>query len=197
MKTILKLGLLVLSILLFSSSAYARCSKSEVMKLIDKGFSKIEINSICGIAQKTSRLKRKVDKWITPENSTCRSKGGKLYRDVCEANWEDAINICYAAGGRLPNINELKKVITDCGGIVGTRCKNAVDINKENLNDSSYQACYIGKGFSSSYYYWSSTTYAGYIGNGDEAAYINFYNGDQSDSYKGQSYYVRCIRAGQ
>lgn len=50
MKT--KLTLLA-GILLFAVQANASCTKSEVIKLIDKGFSKTEINSICDIQRFT------------------------------------------------------------------------------------------------------------------------------------------------
>jgi hypothetical protein len=185
MKTKIKLALAGLSLALFTSSAYAECSKSEVMKLIDKGFSKTEISSICGIAQKASTAKRKTSKWITPKNTTCRSKGGKLYKGVCEANWQNAKAICRASGGRLPQISELKKVITDCGG--------AVNADEENRGDPNYQSCYKRKGFISSNY-WSSSTYASYTNN---AWYVYFYNGYTDSNYKDYSLYVRCVRAGQ
>ena len=42
--------------------------------------------------------------------------------------------------------------------------------------------------------YWSSTTYAG---NASNAWYVDFYDGHQYTRSKSNSYYVRCVRAGQ
>ena len=186
MKTIIKLGLVALLMTLFSSSIYAECSKSEVMKLIDRGYSKTEISIICDIAQKTSTPTRKVNKWITPKDSTCRSKGGKLEKGICSANWQDAKAICRAMGGRLPSVSELNRVITDCEG--------TVDSAAENKGDPNYQSCYKRKGFAASNYYWSSTTYTGYSGH---AGQVSFYYGFQSNLYTTNSFYVRCVREGQ
>ena len=43
----------------------------------------------------------------------------KWMKDTGErAKWKKAKEICRAKGGRLPTIEELRKVVTDCGGIV-------------------------------------------------------------------------------
>ena len=76
MKNKTKSGLVIL-MLIFASHSYATCTKDEVMKLVDKGFSKTEISNICGLAKETSSPKSKADRWITPKNSTCRSGGRK------------------------------------------------------------------------------------------------------------------------
>ena len=123
-------------------------------------------------------------KWITPSDSVCKSNGGKVFNDGCWSTWLDAKKICSASGGRLPTIAELKKVVTDCGGTI-----DDWDNNKAN---SSYQSCYKEKGFTS-YYYWSSTTHASYTLN---AWYVNFYNGYTSYSDKSGNNLVRCVRAG-
>ncbi len=186
MKTVIKLGIIILLMALFGSSSHADCSKSEVMKLIDKGFSKTEISSICGLARKTSTLKREADKWITPSSSTCSSNGGELYKGMCSANWQDAQTICSVSGGRLPNIYELKKVITDCGGVV--------DADIENIGDPKYQSCYRKKGFSASDYYWSSSVYVSDTGG---AWLVLFKDSHTRHYYKTRKYYVRCVRGRQ
>ncbi len=185
MKNKTKLGLVILMLTLASHS-YATCTKNEVMKLVDKGFSKTEISSICGLTKATSIPKRKADKWITPKNSTCRSNGGKIVKGVCSANWQNAKAICRASEERLPSINELKKVITDCGGGVNAR--------DENMGDPNYQSCYKRKGFSVSSGYWSSTTVV------DDAISmwgVYFSDGDVLWVAKYGNYYVRCVRGKQ
>jgi len=124
--------------------------------------------------------------WITPSNSTCQAKGGKLNKGTCEANWQQAKNICRASGGRLPTVHELIAVITECGG--------NPTVYKENLEDSNYQSCYKQKGFNVSGHYWSSATYAG---NRHLAWNVSFNNGDESFSRKRYSNDVRCVRSGQ
>ena len=93
--------------------------------------------------------------------------------------WIEAINYCenLTLGGhndwRLPNINELKSII---------------DRSKSNL--------VIVDGFTnvSSDVYWSSTTNAdfSYL-----AWIVSFDNGNVSYNPKDDSYYVRCVRAGE
>ncbi|CAA6804548.1 MAG: Unknown protein [uncultured Sulfurovum sp.] len=48
----------------------AQCTKNEILKLSDVGFSKDEIINIC-----SSNIR--FTSWITPLNSTCRNDGGK------------------------------------------------------------------------------------------------------------------------
>ncbi len=133
-------------------------------------------------------------KWITPTNSTCKANGGKLYKGVCSATWKDAKKICSASGGRLPTIDELKEVVTDCGGIIN-RDYFGNDAEK-NKNNNQYQKCYKKKGFSDSdsHYYWSSPTNA-YTN--DYGWIVDFNDGYQFTNYNDYSYYVRCVRAGQ
>jgi len=132
-------------------------------------------------------------KWITPTNSTCKANGGKIDKyGVCKANWKDAKKICSASGGRLPTIDELKEVVTDCGGIFN-RDFFGKDADK-NRNNNQYQKCYKKKGFPNSSHYWGSTTNAL---NNDNAWLVYFYDGSQNYYVKDDSYYVRCVRAGQ
>ena len=117
------------------------------MKFLDKGYSKAEVDGICGKSESKSS-----SKWITPTNSVCKANGGQIDRHgTCEAPWIMSKDICHASNLRLPTINELKKVIVDCGV--------EVEHNINNKTDLSYKNCYNKKGFSSHYLYWSSTTY--------------------------------------
>jgi hypothetical protein len=110
-------------------------------------------------------------KWITPTKE--------------RVTWKKAKELCSANGGRLPTIEELGKVVTDCGGVI--------DAWKDNKNNSNYQNCYKKRGFNSSNY-WSSTSNSSYV---DAAWIVDFYYGGQYDYGKYGSYYVRCVRAGQ
>jgi hypothetical protein len=105
------------------------------------------------------------------------------------AKWKKAKEICRAKGGRLPTKEELRKVITDCGGEM--KDDNSAEW-KRNRKNSSYQSCYKAKGFTSNYY-WSSTTYA----SDSSYAWLVFfdggYDGWDDKTYEGS---VRCVRGG-
>ena len=129
-------------------------------------------------------------KWITPTQKVCNTNGGKMDGDTCTANWSDAKNICSASGGRLPSIDELKKIVTDCGGEIED--DNEAEWMR-NQNNSSYQSCYKEKGFTSDGY-WSSLIYSSYIG---PAWFIVFNNGHTDFYFKSTNFGVRCMKTGQ
>ena len=174
----LKFVLVALMVLGFAVASYADCNKNEIMKLIDKGYSKTEINGICG----KSEAKKKKSKWISPTQKVCKANGGKMDGYTCKANWSDAKDICRASGGRLSTIDELKKVLTDCGGTID---------NDNNKADSVYQDCYKKKGFSDSSNYWSSTSF---VDREDVAWFVYFNDGYVNGTHKDSNYYVRCVR---
>lgn len=134
------------------------------------------------------------DTWLDPTESSCTNNKGKWKdgedwdgekfvkssKKVCEARWNDAYAICRAIGGRLPSIEELDTVVTDCGGVI-------YGYNAENVE---YQACYKVAGFTSSLY-WSGTTHDSGTSDawGVHFDYGNHYWYDMSDSYC-----VRCVR---
>jgi hypothetical protein len=125
----------------------------------------------------------------TPKPSATSSKWMKDTGE--EATWKKAKEICRAKGGRLPTREELRKVMTDCGGISNSDFLG--DDAKQNRGNSSYQSCYKAKGFTS-YGYWSSTT------NASDSSYawnVTFDDGDGYWSGKTDEYYVRCVRGGQ
>ena len=177
----LKFVLVPLAVLGFAVGSYADCSKDDIIKLIDKGFTKKEIKGACGKSEKKTSLK-----WIDPSNKTCMSYGGKIKDGICSATWSTAKDICSASSGRLPSIYELKKVVVDCGG--------TIDDFNNNKADSVYQNCYKQKGFSSSRYYWSSTANSIFT---STAWHVYFIGGDTGDFYESYNGYVRCVRAGQ
>ena len=183
----LKFVLVLLVVLGFAVGCYADCSKDEILKLIDKGFTKTEINGICG----KSEPKKKKSKWITPSDSVCKSNGGNVDSySGCFANWKNAKKICYASGGRLPTIDELKKVVTDCGGEM--KDNNYAEY-KRNRNNSSYQSCYKEKGFFDDY--WSASFPANQTYDG--AWNLYFTDGSVDYNLKSDNYLVRCVREGQ
>ncbi|CAA6800259.1 MAG: Chitinase (EC, partial [uncultured Sulfurovum sp.] len=109
--------------------------------------------------------------WVTQDNYDAG--------DYSDTTGDTATTYCseLVMGGhedwRLPTIQEL-------GGI-GDYGQHDPVINVVFLNTNSS-------------YYWSSTSHSYYSGN---AWIVNFFYGNQDHSYKGNNYYVRCVRAGQ
>ncbi|SFV65843.1 FimH-like protein [hydrothermal vent metagenome] len=97
--------------------------------------------------------------------------------DVYKKSWSSALTYCKGlkldgGGWRLPNINELKSIIVD-------KVAPTIDGEFEKTVSNNY---------------WSSTSYASGTYN---AWFVNFNNGYTSYYNKGNSKYVRCVRAGQ
>ncbi|CAA6801455.1 MAG: Caspase (Peptidase) [uncultured Sulfurovum sp.] len=126
-------------------------------------------------------------KWLKPTNSVCKANGGKIYKGVCQANWENAKKICSQSRARLPSKNDLHKVIKDCGGIADA---NSDEWGK-NYNNSSYQSCYKQKGFSTNDWYWTRETYE------QDSSYawiVHFYRGRDDWHGKAGNGYALCVR---
>ena len=190
-----KMKLMLVLTGLLSTYGYASCNKQEVMKLIDKGFSKTEINSICDIQAKSTAVSKPKVEWIDPSNSTCQRKKGRSNKGICEARWNSAKNICRASGGRLPTLDELTQVVQACGVVVAdweTDSKSWVKKkSKENMENSNYQRCYKQNGFSP-LVYWSSLS--DNIPLGRRARTIDFKHGSAASYYQTSGGYVRCVR---
>lgn len=125
--------------------------------------------------------------WVNPPRKACTKNGGKLAPGgICESTWHDARRICNTSGARLPTINELRRVVTGCGGEID-------DVNN-NQNDPSYQSCYKRRGFSDANGYWSSTSYAG-VASSAWNVYFDYGGGNWYSN--SNSIYVRCVRDGQ
>ena len=132
-----------------------------------------------------------LSKWITPSKNICKQYNGYAYSDYdCKANWKEAESICRSIGGRLPTLEELVKVITECG-------LSPSDDYKETEKNYHYQSCYKAKGFSDSkfFFYWTSRTNS----NNSQVAYVvRFLNawilGNELKSFDNG---VRCVRVGQ
>lgn len=121
--------------------------------------------------------------WFNPSRKLCEENSGKVYsEDICSAAWGNAKEICSMLDGRLPSLDELKQVVSDCGGKI-----NDYENNKEN---STYQSCYLQQGFAS-YYYWSSDD------NGNYIPFIDFFYGREGENHDSKSRYVRCMRTVQ
>jgi hypothetical protein len=127
-------------------------------------------------------------KWIDPPRKNCTSNGGKLGKGgVCEATWDNATAICSSLEAKLPTIEQLRKEVENCGGVI--------DDYNNNRNNPAYQSCYKNKGFSSYGFYWTSTTLASDTNN---AWAVGFKNGYSNWVYKtNDEGYVLCVRAGQ
>jgi hypothetical protein len=94
-------------------------------------------------------------------------------------SWQSAIDTCEALtlGGfddwRLPNVNELENLVDD------TRRNPAIDVSFQNTTSN---------------YYWSSTSYVGYL---NAAWVVGFHSDYQHNDNKNYNRYVRCVRDGQ
>ena len=158
---------------------------SEIRRDIDKFLVEKKVESKVEQNKEETVEVKKVEpkitfKWFSPTDKS--------------VTWKRAKQICRDNGGRLPTIEELKEVVTDCGGINTTfGDKDWNSITDKNSANKSYQACYKRKGFSYDDF-WSSSTVVGYE---YHAWFVNFYNGDDNWYDKSNSYYVRCVRGGQ
>jgi len=167
---------------------YADCNKEEVFKLIDKGFSKADIDTLC----ETSEIKEEKSKWITPTQKVCEANGGKVDNDegICEATWDEAKDICLDSGGKLPSKYELSEIIDDCGGQYDIFNQN----DYHNDDNPSYQACYKEKGFSGSSSYWSSSMMKNPLNGGFYTYSVDFLKGFIKTFYRSNPLYIRCLR---
>jgi len=94
------------------------------------------------------------NKWIAPTKKNCIKNGGDFDKYGCSAKWEKAKNICLANGNgiRLPLIDELKELVSTCGGInPDNEDYEAMNKNSENKD---YLSCLKKKGLTS-LVYWS------------------------------------------
>jgi hypothetical protein len=79
-------------------------------------------------------------KWTTPTNRVCIDNGGEIFKNgTCIAEWSVAKKICHISKGKLPSIEELKKVVIDCTGEINNGNKTK---SKRNEKNSKYQSCY-------------------------------------------------------
>ena len=98
----------------------------------------------------------------------------------------------FGSGGRLPSLDELRKVVSDCGGIkVSDGDKNWSQIVKKNEANKSYQKCYKVKGFTPDYY--RSSTIRDEI----YTWMMDFSRGNIGYDKDSHRYGVRCILDGK
>jgi len=136
-------------------------------------------------------------KWILPNEKNCTQNGGtsvggqyKFRYDTCEATWEDANKICKSIGGELPNNDDLKNVIRDCGGVV-VYVENESDTSINMIN-KNYQECVRKKGFFPGIAngYWSNLT-------DQETGYsfeTIFFDGRMVTTPNKSPSYVHCVK---
>jgi len=158
------------------------------LKLVSEGRTEITItkNRVRIVVEKGSRFTVKFSVEGDDDVRESSSSGSKWFSPTKKnVSWKKAKQICRDNGGRLPTIEELREVVRDCGGII--------DAYSENTNNSSYQSCYKRKGFTS-YYYWSSTTSAS---DSSDAWNVHFYGGNGFRNGKGDEDRVRCVGGGQ
>ncbi|MDD2830417.1 MAG: hypothetical protein PHW18_12655, partial [Sulfuricurvum sp.] len=127
--------------------------------------------------------------WHDVSEYECTNGGGEMIDGVCMANWDKAGQICSSLGGRLPTIDELRNVVTECGGVVGD--------HENNKNNQAYQSCYKNKGFSSSASSYLSSSPGGLFLGSSNAWHMDFLYGNDIAHHKSLSYFVRCVHSGQ
>ncbi len=164
----------ILMLLALLGLSVVGCSDEE--KVVDK--KKESVVDIKKEEVASSKSTREIE-WFFPTNS--------------QLKWEKAKELCENNSGRLPTIEELKKVVVDCGGIVTKVSKEGLKIINQNRANKVYQSCYESRGFGS-HSYWSSTRYAGNI---YDAWYIDFDSGTKNGSFKYTKVYIGCVRAGE
>lgn len=147
----------------------------------------IELSFICNaeiISKNGSTNQENNYYWADVSAKDCFSGGGeKMSMGVCTATWQNAKNICTSIGGRLPGIEELRRVVTDCGGKIA--------FNSNNNENKDYQSCYYNKGFASDIY-WSSTVYKGHA---NEAWSLSVNGGFDGPDLKESVSLVRCLKS--
>jgi len=132
-------------------------------------------------------------KWLKPSKSICENNGGEYNtnnRQECRADLENSEKICSLSGDILPTIAQLKQVVLDCGGEIYNPLLSDDNITKQNQENSSYQACYKEKGFSSGIYQSSDThSYATY-----DVWQIFYLHGSLILSNEDISINIRCVK---
>ena len=174
----IKFMLIPLAILGLVVGSYADANKDKSLKSTDKEVTKIE-------TKEKSKSQKEEIIWIDPTQKACKANGGKIGSNssFCIANWSKAKDICSASEGRLVTVDELKKVVTDCGGTVNDYSKNQ--------KNTLYKDCYEKQGFSDASDYWSSSRFKG---EEKSAWFVGFYNGVVNRDTKDNSFYVRCVK---
>lgn len=133
--------------------------------------------------------------WITEQTYAGLEWSPRSYM-----KWQAAIDYCEAMGARLPNINELRKIIINCPGstyggacqVSDPDCLSYKDCRKEedcrcDGSAESYSALGDGKGIR----LWSSSSRAD---DANRVWGVGFASGNVSSTDKGSSYHARCVR---
>ncbi len=136
----------------------------------------------------------------TPTWVTDQTYAGLEWSTLSEEmmNWQEAVDYCIAMGARLPNINELRKIIINCpGSTYGGACQISDPdcLTMECLREDcrcdgsaeSYSALGDGKGI----HLWSSSFLLD-VSNG--AWRVSFVSGDIDPEGKDNGCLARCVR---
>ena len=146
------------------------------------------------------RLRLQV-KFFTPTEKICGKNGGKYVLISCEANWENAKNICIKNGGVLASIKQFENAVETCKGIWKTSISNNTSYEtvgdfftsnqdiKNKQRQKKYLEC-IGNNFSSiSWRFWSRSE------QNSEIAYMGqMYIGARVPKFKNKNYNVICTK---
>ncbi len=173
--------------------------------LITQESTEVVLRKATNIINRTNKILKNSKRELVTNPDVMMINGLMWQKETVEEamNWDDAMEYAknLRLGGyddwRLPTIEEFKEVVTSCGGVPTIYGEDdCYSISDKNMNNNDYQDCHQEKGFSS-YYYWSSTTYES---NSNDTSIVDFYNGNVSSSYDYSKYsyhYVRCVRAGE
>lgn len=129
---------------------------------------------------------QQIGKWVTPSKSVCESNGGDGHsyeENQCLSYWKNAEKICTKSSARLPTINELRAVVTNCGGIID---------DFQNTNNTAYTTCYRKEGFADLLTYLSSSNS---LNDNDSVMSISFtYGFEYTEKKVDELGYVRCVK---
>jgi len=109
----------------------------------EENFDELEIDILLSVVHKTEYSNH-----LNMTIEQCVSKGGRIRLGMCEAKWEEAIKICESQNKQLYPLDELEKIILNCGGIISDYFSK--------WSEDSYTECYKGLEFSSNEYWTSS-----------------------------------------
>ena len=170
--------------------------------LITQDSTEVVLRKATNIINRTNKILKNSKRELVANPDVMMINGLMWQKETVEEkmDWYDAMEYAknLRLGGyddwRLPSIKELREVVSSCGGISVDYLDDDWDsIKDKNKNNNYYQNSYKEKGFSS-YYYWSSTSYQN---SSYDAWVVYFAYGNVSNYYNDYNFFVRCVRAGE
>ncbi|HSA34145.1 MAG TPA: DUF1566 domain-containing protein [bacterium] len=144
--------------------------------------------------------KAQPDADTTPVWVTDQTHAGLEWSPLSEnrMKWQEAMDYCEAMGARLPNINELRKIIINCpGSTYGGACQVS-DPDCLNSDCRTYEDCRCDASADSysalgdgQIWLWSSSSR---VNSANDAWNVHFYYGGVYNANKDGNYRARCVR---